>query len=47
MIIVPINPINLDQTELLEQRTSLKNYFINGPGMQCLEENDSFYIKTL
>ena len=29
MIIVPINPINLDQTELLEQKTSLKNYFIN------------------
>lgn len=47
MIILPINPVSLNQIKLNELKSSLKGYFINGPGKECLKPNDSFYLKTL
>lgn len=47
MIIVPINPSNLNDEQLMQQKNELKNYFLTGPGNECLEADDSFFIKTV
>ena len=47
MIIVPINPASLNETQFRELNGSLKEYFLNGPGKECLHPNDSFLIKKL
>jgi hypothetical protein len=47
MIIVPINPSNLNDEQLMQQQNELKNYFLTGPGNECLKADDSFFIKTV
>lgn len=47
MIIVPVNPASLNETQFRELNGSLKEYFLNGPGKECLHPNDSFLIKKL
>ena len=47
MIIVPINPVNLSGEQLITHKNELKNYFLTGPGSECLKADDSFFIKTV
>jgi hypothetical protein len=47
MVVVPINPSNLNQKEFEKQKNDLKAFFLKGPGAHCLKPDDSFYIKNL